>query len=31
MNDQYLYSFSNITIEEIQFIKEITASLDDES
>ena len=31
MNDQFLYSFSNITLEEIQFIKEITSELNEES
>jgi hypothetical protein len=31
MNDQYLYSFSNITLEEMQFIKEITANLNEDS
>lgn len=30
MNDHYLYSFSNITPEEMMFIKEITASLDED-
>ncbi|MBK0382220.1 TM2 domain-containing protein [Pedobacter sp. SD-b] len=31
MNDQYLYSFSNITTEEMMFIKEITQNLDPET
>lgn len=31
MNDQYLFSFSNITLEEIQFIKEITSNLNEDS
>lgn len=31
MNDQYLYTFSNITSEEMMFIKQITEGLDEEA
>jgi hypothetical protein len=30
MNDQYLFSFSNITLEEMMFIKQITEGLNEE-